>query len=100
MELNHAVQERLVELRPQLSKQSLQTYSSLLCNLYKNCFAGKPETFESVVENLALVDPVVDYLKQRSPCGRKACYSALFVFTKIPKYREHISHGATTPPNK
>ena len=72
--------------RPNLSKSSLKTYTSILKTLYKNVFEDSNFDLEKFSKN---PDKVISYLKDMlEPNQRKTALSALVVITDNKDYRE------------
>jgi hypothetical protein len=72
--------------RPNLSKSSLKTYTSILKSLYKNIFEDDKFDMDKFSKN---PDKVIHYLKiMLEPNQRKTSLSALVVITDNKDYRE------------
>lgn len=77
------IKELINKKRPELSKSSITTYSSILRNLYKKVFGDG----EIEVKNFDKIKDVLDYLKDIPVNKRKTVLSALFIITGNDKYR-------------
>ena len=81
-----SIKSKIIELRPNLSKQSVSTYNSILKNLYKKVFDSDK------VELIKFNDSkkILEYLKTLEPTKRKTVLSALVVLTDKKDYREQM----------
>ena len=80
------IKDKIVELRPALSKQSVATYGSLLKSLHTNVYGDKPVELKDF-ENSKKIN---DYLKSVIPTKRKTTLSALVVLTDMKEYRDQM----------
>lgn len=80
------IKQIIKEKRPNLSKQSISTYASILKNLHSKVFPGD----EFSIEDFEYTQDVLDYLKDAPPRNRKTILSALVVITDLPEYREQM----------
>lgn len=78
------IKKHIEEKRPNLSKSSVNTYSSILKNLYKRVF--NDETFD--LEKFNNHEPVLDHLKDVPPNKRKTILSSLVIITDKKPYRD------------
>jgi hypothetical protein len=80
------IKDKIVELRPSLSKQSVATYCSLLKSLHTNVYGDKLIDIKDF-ENSKKIN---DYLKSVVPTKRKTTLSALVVLTDMKEYRDQM----------
>ena len=80
------IKDKIVELRPALSKQSVATYGSLLKSLHTNVYGDKTVELKDF-ENSKKIN---DYLKSVIPTKRKTTLSALVVLTDMKEYRDQM----------
>ena len=73
--------------RPHLADSSVQTYSSILTNVYRKVF---PSDKEIKIEKFDESAKFLEALKDVSPEKRKTTLSALYIISKDPKYREKM----------
>ena len=79
------LKELIKEKRPTLSDSSINTYDSILRNLYKRVF---PDDEEITVKKFDDADKFLNHLKEMPSTKRKTVLSALFVISENKKYRE------------
>lgn len=72
--------------RPDISKQSVKTYLSILKNLYKKVFNND----ELDLKRFKETDKFLNYLKDLEPKKRKTILSALVVITDDKAYRDQM----------
>lgn len=78
------IMNRIYELRPNLSNKSVQTYTSILWNLYKKIFDDGDVDFNNFLnKNLFL-----KYLENYEPQRRKTYLTALTIITGDKEYRD------------
>ena len=78
------IKEFISEKRSTLSKSSVNTYASILKNLYKKVF----DDTEYDLKKFEKPEPVLEYLKDMPPNKRKTILSALVVITNEKAYRD------------
>lgn len=78
------IKEFISEKRPTLSKSSVNTYASILKNLYKKVF----DDTEYNLNKFEKTSPVLEHLKDMPPNKRKTILSALVVITNEKPYRD------------
>jgi hypothetical protein len=81
-----SIKETIIELRPNLSKQSVATYTSILKNLYTKVFGS--ETFD--LNKFNETKKILEHLKTLEPNKRKTVLSALVILTDKKEYREQM----------
>ena len=81
-----ALKDYIKDKRPKLSRQSLNTYTSILKNLHINVFGSD----DIVMDNFTNKDEILKYLKSIPPNKRKTILSALVIITDISDYREQM----------
>lgn len=81
------LRETIQLARPHLAKSSVQTYHSILSNLYHKVF---PEDKEIDTEKFGDTKKILDFLQGISPEKRKTTLSALYILSKNPAYKEHM----------
>jgi len=84
--------EFIFEKRPSLSKNSIQTYKSILKNLYIKVFGIENVNFE----NFNNSSKILNYLKDTPPSTRKTILSALTITTGLNEYREAMNQDLST----
>jgi len=77
--------EQIKQARPTLSDSSVNTYHSILKNLYKNVFGGDME-----IKDFSKTEPILKYLKDSPPSRRKTILSALVIITDKKEYRDQM----------
>jgi len=78
------IKEFISEKRSTLSKSSVNTYASILKNLYKKVF----DDTEYNLNKFEKTEPVLEHLKDMPPNKRKTILSALVVITNEKPYRD------------
>jgi len=78
------IKEFIFEKRSTLSKSSINTYASILKNLYKKVF----DDTDYNLNKFEKPEPVLEYLKDMPPNKRKTILSALVVITNEKAYRD------------
>jgi hypothetical protein len=78
------IKEFISEKRSTLSKSSVNTYASILKNLYKKVF----DDTDYNLNKFEKPEPVLEYLKDMPPNKRKTILSALVVITNEKAYRD------------
>lgn len=81
-----SIKEKIIELRPNLSKQSIATYTSILKNLYIKVFGDE----DIVLSKFNETKKILDHLKTLEPGKRKTVLSALVILTDKKEYREQM----------
>jgi len=72
--------------RPKLTDSSINTYASILRNVYKKVFSG--DTSDMDMKKFDQTDKVIDFLKDVPSNKRKTILSALVIITDDKKYRD------------
>jgi integrase len=80
------IKEEILKARPNLSKSSVNTYYSILKNLYKKMGGDEKEYKKDLFKNKDLVD---ETLKDMKPSQRKTTLSALVIYVDDEKAKEH-----------
>jgi hypothetical protein len=80
-----SIKEYIAEKRPNLSKSSINTYASILKNLYKKVFGEGEVHLDKFGEQ---VEPVLEHLKDMPPNKRKTILSSLVIITDKKAYRD------------
>ena len=80
------LKEFIKHKRPNLSKQSVNTYASILKNLYIRVFGDD----NIDINNFSKSKDILNDLKTISPNKRKTILSALVIITDIPEYRNQM----------
>ena len=78
------LKEIIKEKRPNLSKTSLNTYSSTLYNLHKRIFPDE----EFNIESFNKTPQILEYLKDKEPNKRKSILASLVVISDQKPYRD------------
>ena len=80
------IKNKIVEVRPHLSKQSISTYTSILKNLYSKVFKSD----EVDISKFNETKKILDFLKTLEPNKRKTILSALVILTDKKEYRTQM----------
>lgn len=80
-----SLKEHIKEKKPNLSRSSILTYSSILKNLYKKVY-GDDETID--INKFEDTDRILDFLKDIPPNKRKTILSSLVIITDKKPYRD------------
>jgi integrase len=80
------IKEEIIKLKPNISQSSVNTYNSLLKNLYKNVF--KNEDYD--LKKFESTGPILSYLKDLEPNKRKTILASLVVITDNKRYRDQM----------
>lgn len=80
------IKDEIIKLKPNISQASVNTYNSILKNLYKNVFKSTDIDLKKF-ENTA---PIISYLKDLEPRKRKTILASLVVITDNKRYREQM----------
>jgi len=81
------IEKELKKNRPELSDTSIKTYKSILYNLH---FGVYDDERPLKMEDFNDVKLIIKHLNKKEPNVAKTIYSALYVLTKNPKYKEHM----------
>lgn len=84
--MDEQIRKIILENRPNLSKGSVNTYTSILKSLYNNAFGN--EEFD--VKNFDDVKHVLHVLEKVNPRTRKTVLSALLIITDKKEYRNRM----------
>ena len=79
----NSIKNKIMEVRPNLSKQSVKTYTSILKNLFQKVFPGHAFDISKFDED----SKIIEHLKKVEPNKRKTILSALVIITNKPSYR-------------
>ena len=74
--------------RPKLTDSSINTYASILRNVYKKVFSGDISDMD--MKKFDQTDKVIEFLKDVPSNKRKTILSALVIITDDKKYRDLI----------
>jgi integrase len=80
------IKNKIIEVRPHLSKQSISTYTSILKNLYSKVFKSD----EVDINKFNETKKILDFLKTLEPNKRKTVLSSLVILTDKKEYREQM----------
>jgi integrase len=80
------IKEEIIKLKPNISQSSVNTYNSILKNLYKNVF--KNEDYD--LKKFESTGPILSYLKDLEPNKRKTILASLVVITDNKRYRDQM----------
>ena len=80
------LEDKIKEMRPNLSKNSIKTYNSILKNLY---FRAYPNDKELDVKKFGNVKDFVNVLKETDPIQRKTYYSGLLIISNDKDKEEY-----------
>jgi integrase len=83
------IKKNIIECRPNLSKQSVSTYTSILKNLYIKVFG---DTSDVNINKFNETKKILDHLKTLEPNKRKTILSALVILTDKKDYRDQMLH--------
>lgn len=87
------IKTAIIEARPNLSKQSISTYTSILKNLYEKIF----NTLNNLdIDKFNESDKILKYLKELEPNKRKTILSALVILTDNKAYRKQMLEDITS----
>jgi integrase len=84
--MTNIIKNEIIKLKPNISESSVNTYNSILKNLYKNVFNSTDidlKKFESTA-------PIISYLKDLEPRKRKTILASLVVITDNKRYRDQM----------
>lgn len=88
-----SIKDYIKEQRPNLSKQSISTYTSILKNLYIKVF-GDGEDID--IKKFSDTSKILDHLKTLEPNKRKTVLSALVILTDKKEYRDQMLNDIQT----
>jgi integrase len=80
------IKDEIIKLKPNISQSSVNTYNSILKNLYKNVF--KNEDYD--LKKFENTGPILSYLKDLAPNKRKTILASLVVITDNKRYRDQM----------
>lgn len=87
------IKTAIIEARPNLSKQSISTYTSILKNLYEKVF----NTLNNLdIDKFNESEKILKYLKELEPNKRKTILSALVILTDNKAYRKQMLEDITS----
>ncbi len=81
-----SIKNKIIQSRPNLSKQSVSTYTSILKNLYIKVF----DTDKIELKKFDDVEKILGFLKTLEPNKRKTILSALVILTDKKEYRKQM----------
>ena len=84
--MNNNIKDQIIKLKPNISQSSVNTYNSILKNLYKRVF--KDDKYD--VEKFEQTGPILSYLKDLEANKRKTTLAALVVITDNKRYRDQM----------
>ena len=84
--MTNIIKNEIIKLKPNISESSVNTYNSILKNLYKNVFNSTDIDLKKF-ENTA---PIISYLKDLEPRKRKTILASLVVITDNKRYRDQM----------
>jgi len=84
--MTEVIKELIIKNKPNISKSSVNTYYSILKNLYINIF--KDDKFD--MDKFDNADKILSSLKDLEPNKRKTILAALVVITDNKKYRDQM----------
>jgi len=80
------IKDEIKKLKPNISESSVNTYNSILKNLYKRVF--KDENYD--LKKFEQTAPILSYLKDLEPNKRKTILASLVVITDNKRYRDQM----------
>lgn len=80
------IKDEIIRLKPNISQSSVNTYNSILKNLYKNVFKSEDIDLKKF-DNASLI---INYLKDLKPNKRKTILASLVVITDNKRYRDQM----------
>jgi integrase len=80
------IKNEIIKLKPNISDSSVNTYNSILKNLYKNVF----KSTDIDLKNFEKTAPIISYLKDLEPRKRKTILASLVVITDNKRYRDQM----------
>jgi integrase len=80
------IKDQIIKLKPNISDSSVNTYNSILKNLYKNVF----KSTDIDLKNFEKTAPIISYLKDLEPRKRKTILASLVVITDNKRYRDQM----------
>lgn len=80
------IKDQIIKLKPNISQSSVNTYNSILKNLYKNVFKSDDIDLKKF-DNASLI---INYLKDLKPNKRKTILASLVVITDNKRYRDQM----------
>jgi len=84
--MNNIIKNEIIKLKPNISESSVNTYNSILKNLYKNVFKDT----EVDLKKFENTGPILSYLKDLEPRKRKTILASLVVITDNKRYRDQM----------
>lgn len=85
------ISEKILKERPNLSANTVKTYTSVLSSLHKKVFG---ETLK--LDNFKNVGKILEALQDKPASSRKTTLSALYILTQIPQYRDQMTADIKT----
>jgi integrase len=84
--MSNIIKDEIIKLKPNISDSSVNTYNSILKNLYKNVF----KSTDIDLKNFEKTAPIISYLKDLEPRKRKTILASLVVITDNKRYRDQM----------
>ena len=84
--MTEQIRTEIIRLKPNISQSSVNTYNSILKNLYKNVFKSEDIDLKKF-DNASLI---INYLKDLKPNKRKTILASLVVITDNKRYRDQM----------
>lgn len=86
------ISTHILKERPNLSANTVKTYTSVLSSLHKKVYGDATVK----LENFNDVGKIMKALQEKPPSTRKTTLSALYILTQIPDYREQMTADIKT----
>jgi len=84
--MTNIIKNEIIKLKPNISESSVNTYNSILKNLYKNVF----KSTDIDLKKFEQTAPIISYLKDLEPRKRKTILASLVVITDNKRYRDQM----------
>jgi integrase len=84
--MSNIIKEQIIKLKPNISTSSVNTYNSILKNLYKKVFGDE----EIDLKKFDSTAPIISFLKDLEPSKRKTILASLVVITDNKRYRDQM----------
>ena len=84
--MSDIIKNEIIKLKPNISVSSVNTYNSILKNLYKNVFKSS----DIDLKNFEKTSSIISYLKDLEPRKRKTILASLVVITDNKRYRDQM----------
>jgi integrase len=86
--MSNIIKDEIIKLKPNISQSSVNTYNSILKNLYKRVFGSEDIDLKKFEQTPA----IISYLKDLEPSKRKTILASLVVITDNKRYRDLMMH--------